>query len=95
MRWTGLAPPASLFGRQGKAGIGLVELIRTDDTVLLSWLQARLAGEGIAVKVFDAHTCGVFTGVMDALASRVMVEEADLARARRVLAQAPAIADDR
>ncbi len=66
----------------------MIELIRTEDAVLLSWLQARLADEGIACNVFDGHTSGVFVGGVSAMARRVMVGEKDLSRARRVLAEA-------
>ena len=63
------------------------ELFRTGDPVLLSALLARLAEAGIEPVVFDGHTSSVFPGLMDAVGRRVMVDEADLARARRVLAE--------
>lgn len=67
----------------------MVELIRTEDPVLLSWLEARLAAEGIEAVVFDVHTSGAFPGVLDAVFRRVMVADAQLTRARRILADAP------
>ncbi len=67
----------------------MVELIRTEDPVLLSWLEARLAAEGIAAVVFDVHTSSAFPGVLDAVFRRVMVDDAELHRARSILAEAP------
>lgn len=64
----------------------MMELIRTNDPVLLSWLRAMLAEEGIPSEVLDAHTSSVFVGGLGGIAQRVMVADADLERARRVLA---------
>ena len=69
----------------------MVELIRTNDPVFLSWLQARLAEEGIAAIVLDNHT-SVLEGSILAIQRRVMVDEAAIVRARRVLAEADDIA---
>lgn len=69
----------------------MVELIRTNDPVLLSWLQARLADEGIQSVVLDAHT-SVLEGSVLAIQRRVMVDEGQIIRARRVLAEAEDIA---
>ncbi|MDH5749554.1 MAG: DUF2007 domain-containing protein [Rhodospirillales bacterium] len=69
----------------------MVELIRTNDPVLLSWLQARLAEEGIHTIVLDAHT-SVLEGSILAIQRRVMVAEGQIIGARRVLAEAEDIA---
>ena len=69
----------------------MVELIRTNDPVLLSWLQARLEEEGIRSFVLDAHT-SVLEGSVIAIQRRVMVDEGQIAAARRVLAEAEDIA---
>jgi len=60
------------------------ELIRTNDFVRLSWLQALLADAGIEAVVLDAHT-SVMEGSIGAIPRRLMVIERDEARARRVL----------
>ncbi len=68
----------------------MVELIRTNDPVLLSWLTARLEAENVDAVVFDTHA-SVTDGSILAVQRRVMVEEADLPRAKRVLAEADEI----
>lgn len=68
----------------------MVELTRTDDVVHLSWLQMRLAEGGIKAVIFDTHTGGAYGFALAAVQQRVMVDEADLFRARRILEEAPA-----
>ncbi len=68
----------------------MVELIRTNDPVLLSWLTAALRGEDIEAVVLDAHT-SVMEGSISAIPRRIMVRDRDLRRARRVLAEADRI----
>ncbi len=65
----------------------MVELIRTNDLVHLSWAQAMLAGAGIPFLLADLHTSSVEGGI-DALPRRLLVDEDDLARARRTLDEA-------
>jgi hypothetical protein len=72
----------------------MIELVRTHDPVFLSWLECRLADAGVDACVLDDHTSGAYAGALDAVARRVMVAEADLERARRVLAEAPTRAGD-
>lgn len=74
----------------------MIELIRTDNSVLISWLEMRLSEAGIKPFVLDAYTSSVYGGALAAVPRRVMVEEGDLERARRILAEAPpdAPADD-
>jgi len=67
------------------------ELTRTNDPVLLSWLVQALAHVGVEALVFDNHT-SILEGSISAIPRRVMVREADLARAKRVLAEGEAIA---
>jgi len=64
---------------------GMIELLRTDDPVKLSWLKARLEQEGIEALVFDAHTSGAYGGALGFIQCRVMVDEDDAARARAIL----------
>ena len=69
----------------------MVEFIRTNDPVLLSWLVAALAGDGIAAVVLDRHASAV-EGSISAIQRRVMVKDEDVARARRCIAEAEALA---
>ena len=62
----------------------MVELTRTNDPVLLSWLAMRLKQEDVAAFIFDTHTASV-EGSIDAIQRRVMVADDDLTRARLVL----------
>ena len=61
----------------------MVELLRTNDLVLISWLRAILAEEGIEMVVLDNHT-SVLEGSALAIPRRVMVAEADHARAGQI-----------
>jgi hypothetical protein len=69
----------------------MVELVRTNDPVLLSWLVAALAAENIEAVVLDVHT-SILEGSVSAIPRRVMVEEHHLARAKRVLEAGDALA---
>ncbi len=60
------------------------ELVRTNDLVKLSWLQALLEDAGIEVEVLDVYT-SVIEGSIGAIPRRLAVAEADFDRARRVL----------
>ncbi len=60
------------------------ELVRTNDLVKLSWLQALLADAGIEAVVLDVYT-SVMEGSIGAIPRRLVVIEADFARALRVL----------
>ena len=63
------------------------ELLRTNDVVRLSWVQALLADAGIACLVLDQHT-SLVEGSIGAIQRRLMVDERDHRRARTVLAEA-------
>ena len=60
------------------------ELLRTNDIVRLSWLQALLADAGIETVVLDTHT-SVIEGSLGVLPRRLAVSSDDFARASRVL----------
>ena len=66
----------------------MVELVRTDDPVMLGWLRNRLDEVGIEAHVFDGHTSSLYGGALGAVAARVMVDEADVGRARVIVAEA-------
>jgi hypothetical protein len=63
------------------------ELLRTNDPVRLSWLQALLAGAGIETIILDAHT-SIIEGSIGAIPRRLMVGADDHRRACAVLAEA-------
>jgi len=60
------------------------ELLRTNDTVRLSWLQAMLASAGIEAVILDTHT-SIIEGSIGAIPRRLMVQEKDEQRARAVM----------
>ena len=69
----------------------MVELYRTNDPVLLSWIQARLAAMDVPALVFDSHT-SLLEGSAVAIQSRVMVRPENLNQAQLILAEAEEIA---
>jgi hypothetical protein len=70
----------------------MIELIRTDDPVLLSWLETRLAEAGIRSVTLDTFTSHAFAGTLDSVGRRVMVSEADVPRAREIVREGRALA---
>lgn len=62
----------------------MVELLRSNDPVRLSWVAALLADADIDTVVFDTHT-SILEGSIGALPRRLMVHDSDLSRARHVL----------
>ncbi|WP_439814627.1 putative signal transducing protein [Zavarzinia sp. CC-PAN008] len=65
----------------------MVELLRTNDIVLLSFCEALLRDAGIESVVFDSHTSGV-EGSLGILPRRLMVLDEDAVQARAILRQA-------
>lgn len=65
----------------------MIELVRTNDVVLISWLEAALNDVGIDMLVFDGNA-SVVEGSLPLLQRRVMVLEEDLPRARVILSEA-------
>jgi hypothetical protein len=63
------------------------ELLRTNDPVRLSFLEALLRDSGIDSLVLDHHT-SLVEGSIGAIPRRLMVSERDYRRARLVLAAA-------
>jgi putative signal transducing protein len=60
------------------------ELLRTNDSVRLSWLHAMLASAGIDAVILDTHT-SIIEGSIGAIPRRLMVQDEDETRARAVL----------
>lgn len=65
----------------------MVELLRTNDPVRLSWLTALLKDSSIEVFVLDSHA-SVIEGSIGAIQRRLMVGDDDAPAARRLLAAA-------
>jgi hypothetical protein len=63
------------------------EIVRTNDPVLVSAIQALLQGAGIAHVVLDQNM-SVLEGSLGVLPRRVMVADDDAAAARRLLTDA-------
>ena len=61
------------------------ELLSTSDLVRLSYLRAVLADAGIETVVLDAGASSLWGA---AISPRLMVDEDDLTRARRVIVEA-------
>jgi len=62
----------------------MVELLKSNDLVLISYVLHRLGEEGIDGRVFDEHTSAV-EGSLGILPRRVMVEDGDFEKAKRIL----------
>ncbi len=67
----------------------MVELVRSNDLVYLSWVEAVLSGAGIACTLSDQYT-SVIEGSIGAIPRRILVDSDDLIRAERLLAEAAA-----
>ena len=63
------------------------ELLRTNDLVRLSWVQALLTDAGIECLVLDQHT-SLIEGSIAAIQRRLMVDDRDLQRAHVLIAEA-------
>ena len=63
------------------------ELFRSNDAIELSWAQAILAAEGIEALVLDTHV-SILEGSLGILPRRLVVEDDDHGRARRLLEDA-------
>ena len=63
------------------------ELLRSNDPVRLSWLQALLADENIEAVILDTHTA-ILEGSAGAILRRLVVIDEDYTRSRRILADA-------
>jgi Putative prokaryotic signal transducing protein len=65
----------------------MVELLRTNDIVLLSYVRALLGGENIRCIELDQHMA-ILDGSIPAIQQRIMVDDNDDQRARRLLTDA-------
>lgn len=60
------------------------ELLRSNDAVFLSWVEAVLADAGIECLVLDFHA-SLVDGSIGAVARRIMVAQEDYFRATRII----------
>lgn len=63
------------------------ELVRTNDAVLVTAIEALLSGAGIRYAVFDGNM-SVLEGSLGILPRRILVQDDRVAAARRVLEEA-------
>ncbi|MEX2455560.1 MAG: DUF2007 domain-containing protein [Rhodospirillaceae bacterium] len=68
-------------------GKSMRELLRSNEPVFLSWIDALLRAEDIEPFVFDGHM-SVLEGSAGAILRRVMVADEDYDRARSVIESA-------
>jgi len=80
-----VAPAAAQLPRPDRRS--MQELLRTNDIVRLSWVQALLADAGIGCLVLDQHT-SLIEGSIGAIPRRLMVAECDHGQARLLIAEA-------
>ena len=62
----------------------MIELLRTNDPVLISFVQVILADAGIDALVLDTHA-SVLEGSASAIPRRIMVVDEDLETAKQIL----------
>jgi hypothetical protein len=62
------------------------EVLRTNDPVLISYVQSLLKDDGIESMVFDGHAA-VVEGSIGAIQRRIMVLDEDAERARRLIVE--------
>jgi hypothetical protein len=65
----------------------LVEILRTNDLVLISVIESILTAERVAFFVADQNMAAV-EGSLGFLPRRIMVDTREAARARRIIAEA-------
>jgi hypothetical protein len=87
--------------KKGRAGQGwpgqgtdaVKELLRTNNAVYLSYIQAVLQDGGISFLVFDSNM-SIMEGSIGVLPRRLMVPDGDLTRARKLLEEAEPLGFD-
>ena len=63
------------------------ELLRTNDPVMLSFVEALLKDAGITAHIFDQNM-SILEGSIGVLSRRLLVPESEAARAREILVDA-------
>jgi hypothetical protein len=67
--------------------LSVIELVRTNDLVMISFIESLLTQEGLSYFVADQHMSAV-EGSLGFLPRRIMVDSEQEARARRLLKEA-------
>ena len=62
----------------------MIELLKTNDAVLISFVQATLADAGIEALVLDTHA-SILEGSASAIPRRIMIMDEDLETAKQIL----------
>ena len=62
----------------------MIELLKTNDPVLISFVEATLADAGIEALVLDTHA-SILEGSASAIPRRIMVMDEDLETAKQIL----------
>ena len=70
-----------------ETGRGVIELVRTNDLVVISLIESLLTQEGVPYFVADQHMSAV-EGSLGFLPRRIMVDAGQQDRARRLLQEA-------
>ena len=70
-----------------ETGRGVIELVRTNDLVVISLIESLLSQEGVPYFVADQHMSAV-EGSLGFLPRRIMIDADQAARARRLLQEA-------
>lgn len=78
---------AKILLEQTGAGPELIELLRTNDIVVISLVETLLHERGIGCFVADEFTASI-EGSLGILPRRVLVPSADISAARRILRDA-------
>ena len=65
----------------------MIELLRTNDFALLSFVRALLKADNIAFDDFDGYM-NILDGNIGAIPRRIMVDDDEAVRARKLLADA-------
>lgn len=65
----------------------MIELVRTNDAVVISFVEALMRDAGIPILVADQNM-SVVEGSIGILARRILVDESDEAAARQILSDA-------
>lgn len=65
----------------------MITIVRTNDIVLISAIEAMLESDGLTVFVADAHVSSM-EGSIGAFPRRIMVPADEAAQARRILGEA-------
>ena len=65
----------------------MIELVRTNDAVIISFVEVLMRDAGITILVADQNM-SIVEGSIGILARRILVDESDAAAARRILSDA-------